>query len=114
MRTAFIEAPQRKNQAITGGSEFDFSILPPNNHCVDIYEEIVALRQQGRRGAIATIVNVRGSIPSFETAKMLVRDDGSIVGAIGGPCVEAAFWSAPRQVMECERARTLTFNLNKN
>ena len=47
---------------------------------MDIYEEIVKLRQEGRRGAVATIVNVRGSIPSFETAKMLVRDDGSIVG----------------------------------
>ena len=31
---------------------------------MDIYEEIVKLRQQGRRGAVATIVNVRGSIPS--------------------------------------------------
>ena len=36
---------------------------------MDIYEEIVRLRQQGRKGAVATIVNVRGSIPSFETAK---------------------------------------------
>ena len=56
---------------------------------MDIYEEIVKLRQEGRRGAVATIVNVRGSIPSFKTAKMLVRDDGSIVGTIGGGCVEA-------------------------
>jgi len=81
---------------------------------VDIYEEIVALRQQGRRGAIATIVNVRGSVPSFETAKMLVRDDGSIVGTIGGGCVEAEVWQAAREVMENERPRTLTFNLNQN
>jgi len=81
---------------------------------VDIYEEIVALRKQGRRGAIATIVNVRGSIPSFETAKMLVRDDGSIVGTIGGGCVEADVWQAAREVMESEKARTLTFNLNQN
>ena len=56
---------------------------------MDIYEEIVKLRREGRRGAVATIVNVRGSIPSFKTAKMLVRDDGSIVGTIGGGCVEA-------------------------
>jgi xanthine dehydrogenase accessory factor len=81
---------------------------------VDIYEEIVALRQQGRRGAIATIVNVRGSVPSFETAKMLVRDDGSIVGTIGGGCVEAEVWQAAREVMENERPRTLTFNLNQD
>ena len=81
---------------------------------MDIYEEIVKLRQEGRRGAVATIVNVRGSIPSFETAKMLVRDDGSIVGTIGGGCVEADIWQAAREVMESEKARTLTFNLNQD
>jgi xanthine dehydrogenase accessory factor len=47
---------------------------------MDIYEQIVELRRQARRGAVATITNVRGSIPSFQTAKMLVRDDGSIAG----------------------------------
>jgi len=81
---------------------------------MDIYEEIVRLRQEGRRGAVATIVNVRGSIPSFETAKMLVRDDGSIVGTIGGGCVEAEVWQAAREIMESEKPRTLTFNLNQN
>jgi xanthine dehydrogenase accessory factor len=81
---------------------------------VDIYEEIVRLRKDGRRGAVATIVNVRGSIPSFKTAKMLVRDDGSIVGTIGGGCVEADVWQAAREVMESERPRTLTFDLNQD
>jgi xanthine dehydrogenase accessory factor len=81
---------------------------------MDIYEEIVKLRQAGGRGAVATIVNVRGSIPSFETAKMLVRDDGSIFGTIGGGCVEADVWRAAREVMEQERPRTLTFDLNQN
>src|ERR1700731_567333 len=79
---------------------------------MDLYEEIVKLRQEGRRGAVATIVNVRGSIPSFKTAKMLVRDDGSIMGTIGGGCVEAEVWQAAREVMESEKPRTLTFNLN--
>jgi xanthine dehydrogenase accessory factor len=81
---------------------------------MDIYEEIVKLRQEGRRGAVATIVNVRGSIPSFKTAKMLVRDDGSIMGTIGGGCVEAEVWQAAREVMETEKPRTLTFNLNQD
>jgi xanthine dehydrogenase accessory factor len=81
---------------------------------VDVYSEIVRLRQEGRRGALATIINVRGSIPSFETAKMLVRDDGSIVGTIGGGCVEAEVWQAAKEVMETEKPRTLTFNLNQN
>jgi xanthine dehydrogenase accessory factor len=81
---------------------------------VDIYEEIVQLRHAGRRGAVATIVNVRGSVPSFETAKMLIRDDGSIFGTIGGGCVEAEVWQAAREIMESEKPRTLTFNLNQN
>jgi xanthine dehydrogenase accessory factor len=79
---------------------------------MDVYEEIVKLRQEGRRGAVATIVNVRGSVPSFRTAKMLVRDDGSIVGTIGGGCVEAEVWQAAREVMEEEKPRTLSFDLN--
>ncbi|MFZ0320512.1 MAG: XdhC/CoxI family protein [Candidatus Sulfotelmatobacter sp.] len=81
---------------------------------MDIYEEIVQLRRKGRRGAIATIVNSRGSIPSFRTAKMLVRDDGSIVGTIGGGCVEADVWQAAREVMESEKPHTLTFDLNQD
>jgi len=81
---------------------------------MDIYEQIVQLRRDGRRGAVATIVNVRGSIPSFRTAKMLVRDDGSIVGTIGGGCVEADVWQAAREVMESEKPRTLTFDLNQD
>ena len=81
---------------------------------MDIYEQIVELRRSGRRGAVATIVNVRGSIPSFRTAKMLVRDDGSIVGTIGGGCVEADVWQAAREVMESEKPRTLKFDLNQD
>jgi len=81
---------------------------------MDIYEQIVQLRRDGRRGAVATIINVRGSIPSFKTAKMLVRDDGSIVGTIGGGCVEADVWQAAREVMESEKPRTLTFDLNQD
>lgn len=81
---------------------------------MDIYEQIVQLRREGRRGALATIVNACGSIPSFRTAKMLVRDDGSIVGTIGGGCVEADVWQAAREIIESEKPRTLKFNLNQD
>jgi xanthine dehydrogenase accessory factor len=81
---------------------------------MDVYEEIVRLRREGRKGALATITNVRGSIPSFETAKMLVRDDGSIVGTIGGGCVEAEVWQAAKEVIATEQPRTLKFDLNND
>ena len=41
---------------------------------MDIYDEIVRLRKLGQKCALATIVQVRGSIPSYESAKLLVRD----------------------------------------
>ncbi len=66
---------------------------------MNIYEEIVKLQREGRSGAVATIVNSHGSIPSFQSAKMLIRDDGSIAGTIGGGCVEAEVWQAAREVI---------------
>lgn len=81
---------------------------------MEIYEEIVKLQRADRRGAVATIVNVRGSIPSFKSAKMLIRDDGSIAGTIGGGCVEAEVWQAAREVMALEKSRTLSFDLNED
>ena len=81
---------------------------------MDIYEELVRLRRLGQKCALATIVQVNGSIPSFESAKMLIREDGSIVGTIGGGCVEAEVWNAAREVMETEKPRHLNFNLGQD
>jgi xanthine dehydrogenase accessory factor len=81
---------------------------------VDIYEELTRLRRLGQKAALATIVQVRGSIPSFESAKMLIREDGSMVGTIGGGCVEAEVWNAAREVMETEKPRHMSFNLGQD
>jgi xanthine dehydrogenase accessory factor len=79
---------------------------------MDIFEEIVRMRRAGERGALATIVHTNGSIPSYESSRMLVREDGSIAGTIGGGCVEADVWAAAREVMQVEQPRKMTFNLN--
>jgi xanthine dehydrogenase accessory factor len=79
---------------------------------MDLFEEIVRMRRAGQRGALATIVHTNGSIPSYESSRMLVRDDGSIAGTIGGGCVEAEVWAAAKEVMEKEAPRKMTFSLN--
>jgi xanthine dehydrogenase accessory factor len=81
---------------------------------MDIFAEIAKLRKQGRKAALATIIQVQGSIPSYETSKILIRDDGSIVGTVGGGCVEAEVWSVAQDVMREEKPRRLHFNLNAN
>jgi len=45
---------------------------------------------------------------------MLVRDDGSICRHNWRGCVEAEVWQAAREVMESEKPRTLTFDLNQD
>ena len=70
---------------------------------MDVFEELVRLRKLGQKCALATIVQVRGSIPSYESAKLLVREDGSMVGTIGGGCVEAEVWNAAREVIATEQ-----------
>jgi len=81
---------------------------------MDLYDEIVRLRSLGQKCAVATIVQVNGSIPSFESAKILVREDGSFMGTVGGGCVEAEVWNAAREVIETEKPRHLSFSLGQD
>lgn len=81
---------------------------------MDVYEELVELRRAGQKCAVATIVEVAGSIPSFQSAKMLIREDGTMVGTIGGGCTEAEVWQAARDVMDTEKPRMLQFHLGQD
>ena len=85
---------------------------PPFQGHMDLFEEIVRMRRAGQRGALATIVHTNGSIPSYESSRMLVREDGSMAGTIGGGCVEAEVWAAAKDVIRSEQPRKMTFNLN--
>src|SRR5579871_4774835 len=53
-----------------------------------IWPEAVRTLEAGKRFALATVVNVRGSTPREVGAKMIVRGDGQF-GTIGGGCGEA-------------------------
>jgi xanthine dehydrogenase accessory factor len=81
---------------------------------MDVFDELVRLRGLGQKCALATIVEVNGSIPSFQTAKLLVREDGSLAGTIGGGCVEAEVWNAAREVMETGKPRNMNFSLGQD
>ena len=81
---------------------------------MDVFDELVRLRNLGQKCALATIVEVNGSIPSFQTAKLLVREDGSMVGTIGGGCVEAEVWNAAREVIQTEKPRNMSFSLGQD
>ena len=54
-----------------------------------VYEALMAAQANGEAVALATVVNAQGSVPRHAGSKMLVRQDGSIVGTVGGGAMEA-------------------------
>lgn len=79
----------------------------------DVFAEIVRLRAEGRDCALCTIVSTKGSTPGKAMMKMLVRDDGSFAGSVGGGCLEAEVLEAALDAMRDERPRMLEFALNE-
>ena len=79
----------------------------------DIFEEIVRLRRDGIPAALATIVGTRGSTPGRTTMRLLVLEDGSFLGTVGGGCLESEVYDTALQVLADEQPRTLTFRLTE-
>ena len=69
------------------------------------------LKREGRSAVLATVVESSGSAPRKAGAKMLLRDDGSIFGSVGGGRLEEETLQAARQVMAEGRPRTFPFSL---
>src|SRR5512139_2892062 len=78
---------------------------------MEIFEEIVRLKKLGRSSALATIVECKGSSPQKQGAKMLVRDDGTLLGTLGGGCLEADVAQHARMAMRDGQPRTVPFEL---
>ena len=81
---------------------------------MDVYEELIRERNAGRTCVLATIVNAVGSVPSYATAKLLLRQDGTIVGTVGGGASEAAVIAQAKEVLACGRPKLATFDLREN
>jgi len=77
----------------------------------DFYEEILRLRSEGRSGALATIIGTKGSTPREMGAKMLIHEDGKILGSVGGGCMEAEVWQEAMKAIAEEKPRTVHFDL---
>ncbi|SPD73116.1 conserved hypothetical protein [uncultured Desulfobacterium sp.] len=76
-----------------------------------IYEEIVKIRTEGVKAAVATITSVKGSTPRAEGSKMLIREDGGIIGSVGGGSVEAQVLKEAMKVIADGKARMLRYDL---
>ncbi|HSQ20555.1 MAG TPA: XdhC family protein [Blastocatellia bacterium] len=78
----------------------------------EIYIEMKRRLEEGACAAMATVVKTRGSTPQQVGAKMVIFDDGSFIGTVGGGCVEADIWAEARDVLRTGKTDIYHFNLN--
>ena len=55
--------------------------------------------EEGKPCVLATVVRTKGSTPQKPGAMLLVRDDGTGMGTLGGGCVEGDIWFAAKEIL---------------
>ena len=79
----------------------------------EIFREMYRRLDDGARAAaMATVVKTKGSTPQQVGAKIVVFDDGSFIGTVGGGCVEADIYAICRETLESGEMEIHEFNLN--
>ena len=66
----------------------------------EVFHEAVNRLEKGESVVVATVIRTKGSTPQKPGAKLLVRQDGTGAGTLGGGCVEGDIWFAAKQLMQ--------------
>lgn len=81
------------------------------SEAAEVLEAISSWQGRGRKVALATIVRVRGSTYRRPGARLLVADDGSMVGNLSGGCLEGEVQGLARDVMDSGRPQLALYDL---
>jgi xanthine/CO dehydrogenase XdhC/CoxF family maturation factor len=77
----------------------------------EVLEAIGSLSNRGRTMALATITSVRGSTYRRPGARLLVPDEGPVIGNLSGGCLEGQVEAIARDVMSDGRPRLEFYDL---
>ena len=75
----------------------------------DLLDDLDRWRADGRRVAVARVVDVDGSGPRGPGAAMAVSEDGEVAGSVSGGCVEGAVVTEALDVLATGARRLVTF-----
>jgi len=75
----------------------------------EILKDLERWHRQGRRVAIARVVDLEGSGPRLPGASMAVTEDGQVAGSVSGGCVEGAVVVEALDVLATGDRRMVTF-----
>jgi xanthine dehydrogenase accessory factor len=75
----------------------------------EILSDLERWRRQGRRVALARVIDLEGSGPRLPGATMAVTEDGEVAGSVSGGCVEGAVVLEALEVLESNDRRLVSF-----
>ena len=77
----------------------------------DVLGAAAAWRTEGRRVALATVVQTWGSSPRPVGSQLVVDDQGAMLGSVSGGCIEGAVVLEAQQSIEDGNPRLLDFGV---
>jgi len=77
----------------------------------NIFEAILNLEKNQQAGALCTIIDTEGSTPRHEGSKMLVYDDGSFIGTVGGGEIENRVRQEAANAIQDGKTRLLKYSM---
>jgi xanthine dehydrogenase accessory factor len=79
---------------------------------LEIYRELVNITANGGRAILATVVSSKGSAPRNAGAKMIIKEDGSSIGSVGGGRVEHQVQGKAIELMNSNESQLVHFDLS--
>jgi xanthine dehydrogenase accessory factor len=77
----------------------------------EIIQAYEAIKQAEGKSMLATIVKVKGSTYRRPGARMLIREDGTFVGALSSGCLEADVAERAKKAMKTQDAITISYDM---
>lgn len=75
----------------------------------ELLRDLDRWRAQGKRVALARVVDIEGSGPRLPGAAMAVNEDGEVIGSVSGGCVEGAVVTEALDVLATGDRRMVSF-----
>lgn len=79
----------------------------------DLFRKISEITSQGKACVLVTVVETEGSGPMTVGKKMLVQDDGSSVGTVGGGALEYEAIEVSKQIFKDRQSRLVSYLLQE-
>jgi xanthine dehydrogenase accessory factor len=80
---------------------------------IDLFRKISEITSQGKACVLVTVVETEGSGPMTVGKKMLVQDDGSSLGTVGGGALEYEAIEVSKQIVKDRQSRLVSYLLQE-